>query len=260
MPLDIKELPYFVRFVLLDEATRQPSRRQQTAPLAGYWMQRTGSNRHRASDRRQRCFACMLAYVQVEQLAVSNAAAEVVAILGLDSKHIEELRTGYYEAKSVQESLEGFYNRFLHWREWALRSPADTIQSVLNENQARYGTERRETLSTLLNELRTDSEQLVRHREWLLTGAKDSSQRIQSGYKLPEHWFLLASDLSNVGRIYAQAHHPDALSYFQQALEIWQTHGLERPHEEREEALTALQVELQKLRGKSKPRRRKIPP
>jgi len=247
MPLNAEELPYFVRFVLLDEAWRQPSGKRQTKPLTGFWTQRSGSVGLRGSDMRQRQKLCMTALRRVGGLSPGDAAIEVGEIQNLTASQIETVRTSFHQGAPVDDGYSGFYRQFLHWREWVLKSPIATLNVALKRYGQLYGPLKQQRLAKLVRELRKNARQGALHRDWVLTAAEDGLERIRTRYSLPNHWFLLASDLWHVGRVHATAKHPDARGYFERALQIWQTYGTERPDAEREEAVEALLEEMNKL-------------
>ena len=248
MPLHAEELPYFVGFVLLDEALRQPSGKRQTKPLVGFWSQRSGPIGLRLSDMRQRHKVCMTALQRVGGRTPGDAASEVVEIQNLKASRIDSVRTSFHDGPAVDDGYGGFYRDFLHWREWVLNSPAATLRVALQHYGKAYGRHRQQRLTKLVRELRQDTDQAKLHRSWMLTAAEDSLERIRSVHKLPTGWFLYASDLWHAGNVYAAAQHPDARGYFERALEIWETHGCEWPAVERDETVSLLCAEIAKLR------------
>ena len=246
MALNSDELFYFNRFVLWDEAWREPSGKRQTKPLVGFWMQRSGSMKLRLSDLRLRQKVCMTALCRVDALSQSSAAAEVAHLLGLGNSS-ESIRTAFHEGDAIDAGYNGFYLRFLQWREWVLASPKATLERALKDFGKRSGIVERRRLGGLIRQLRQDARQLALHRTWVLSAAEDSLERIRSFHKLPSGWFLFANDLWHVGSVYALAHHPEARDYFERALELWSTYGSEWPDVERDEAVSMLRAEIAKL-------------
>ena len=90
----------FIEFVLLDEATRRPSKKQKN-PMRGFWLQRAGQIKGiRRSDRRERIYVCVKTLHTVRGWSIERAAIEVAELLGDSTREqIEVVRNAYYEVQ-----------------------------------------------------------------------------------------------------------------------------------------------------------------
>ena len=148
----------FIEFVLLDEATRSPSRKQKN-PMRGFWLQRSGQIRGiRRSDRRERIYVCVKTLHTVREWPIERAAIEVAELLGGSTrKQIEVVRNAYYEVeKKPNAAVAWAYwpDAFYNWRGWVLSTDEWTLQQVLRLYQERFGLSRRDRLEALLAQLR----------------------------------------------------------------------------------------------------------
>ena len=142
MELNSDDLPYYVAYVLLDEACRSPSGKRQTAPLKGMWMALQGTRGMQLSDRRLRWAVCVEALRRVRGLSVDKAAAEIAAVLGQGSaKQVNVIRVAYYERRRRHVAhWDQFFFAFLRWRRWVLESDEETIQVALRTCPPYMGT------------------------------------------------------------------------------------------------------------------------
>src|SRR5271169_1130705 len=115
MQLNQEDLPYYVKFVLLDEAWRHPSGKRQRERMTGFWMCGQLRAGMRESDRRLRRNACIEAVRQVQGTSVSKAAAAVCAyrVGKPTAAQVAVLRVGYYECRLESRTLDFFFGQFL---------------------------------------------------------------------------------------------------------------------------------------------------
>ena len=148
----------FIEFVLLDEATRRPSKKQKN-PMRGFWLQRSGQIKGiRRSDRRERIYVCIEMLHTVRGWSIERAAIEVAELLGETTRRqIEVVRNAYYEVQKTPNAaitLAYWPNAFYDWRRWVLSTDEWTLQQVLKLYQERFGATRRDRLKALFAQLR----------------------------------------------------------------------------------------------------------
>jgi hypothetical protein len=168
MKLNQIDLSYFVRFVLLDETKRKPSKRQEM-PMGGFWMSRSREPSMRVSDRRLRRGVCVEAYGRVGGLSISRAAAEVAFILGESSmEDVEVLRVEYYQCQDLKRNSEMFFGQFLSWRNWLLQASKKRLRFNLDLFEQEHDKAAAGELEKLFADVRSNLGQQARNREWLL--------------------------------------------------------------------------------------------
>lgn len=233
MELNQDDLPYFLEFVLLDEARRHPSGKRQLEPLKGFWMSRQGHLRDmRRSDRRIRWCVCIEALRSVGQMPVEKAAAEVAGMLGLSTaKDVAVIRVAYYESRFGRYQLNSFFHSFLHWRKWLLSSNEETIRVILDLYGRQFGQSQQARMAALFTAVRSDAMQVKRNHDLYLEAGQQERNRIDSNYWDPEvQWQHLATDLWVLGRIHARVEDvEEARTLMQRALGIWSTYGARLP-------------------------------
>lgn len=257
MQLNDQDLPYFLSFVLLDEASREPSgRRHQTQPLKGFWSSRSGATNLRGTDLPLRRRVCIDAIRQVDGKAISKCAAEIGAILGANTADdVEMIRIKYYEDRNKSNEYEAFFSKFLFWRKWAIESDTRTIQFVLELYETDYDADRRQLLADLIGRLRSDPTQHARNRAWQLEAGQPQLDRIASGI-WKDQWQPLATDYWTLGRLHARiGDASEAKNLLGQALKIWREQGEalreqgEAHHDEQSWAISLLEGEISELSG-----------
>jgi hypothetical protein len=247
--LNQDDLPYFVDYVLLDEAWRTPSGKRQTKPMKGFWMLGQGKLSLRQSDSRVRRSACIEAFKRVERMSVGRAAAHVASALGRRSAAaVEVMRVAYYECASGRHQWRSFFDQFLFWRKWVLKSNQETLRSVLNDYGREFGQSRRQRLAGLFDRIRRDPVQGVRNREWRVEPGRSQRARIEFNYWNPESdWQHLATDLWFLGRLHAEIGETgEAKALLERALHVWKTHGHKLAHVQAE-AIPHLDAEIARL-------------
>ncbi|MBZ5636950.1 MAG: tetratricopeptide repeat-containing protein [Acidobacteriia bacterium] len=249
MRFDQDDLPYFVPFVLLDEATRSPSGKRQTMPMKGFWMERPGTTGMRESDGRLRRNVCIDALREFGGKPVDKAASEVATILGRRTAAcVSRIRVDYYQRRPERAVRDIFFSQFLSWREWVFESSEERLEFILRSYGQEFGQNRLRRLSELMEKIRRDPEQKARNRRRLLEPGELQRARIDSNYFDPGiDWQFLATDLWTLGRLYARiGEMVEAETLLERALEIWKTHGHHLPHVQTE-AIPALEHEITKL-------------
>lgn len=115
MELNHDDVPYFVRFVLLDEAVRPPSGKRQNLAMTGFWMSRQGMTGMRGSDGRLRWRTCIEMFKAISRLSIAKAAAEVYVVLGRPTlTWVNRFRVEYYEQRASRIEDRGLlYGQFL---------------------------------------------------------------------------------------------------------------------------------------------------
>jgi hypothetical protein len=231
--LNQDDLPYFVAYVLLDEARRNPSGKRQTKPMKGFWMSRVGKwPEIRQSDVRIRWCVCIEALRSVGQVSVEKAAAEVAGLLGRSTAHeVAVIRVAYYECRLGRYQLYSFFEKFLHWRKWVLSSDAETIRRTLDHYGREFGQVRRARLAALFAEVRSDAIQVSRNRDLHLEAGQEQRFRIESNHwDRATEWQQLATDLWVLGRIHARVDDVDeAKALLERALGLWSICGAALP-------------------------------
>ena len=233
MELERVDLNYFVRFVLLDDARRQPIGKRWTKALKGFWISWSRAPKMRISDRIVRRNVCIEALKVIGGLPVAMAAIEVAITLGESTdSEVDSIRTSYYDRGVDKAAWNVFLGSFLSWREWVLTSPQATLDFSLNQYESEQGKARRGSLEKLFADLRADEVQAARNRSWALERCESAQVRIESNrWDSNSDWESLAIDHSEVGRFRAAfGQIEEATSHLVQALEIWKTRGQERPH------------------------------
>jgi hypothetical protein len=251
MDLNRDDLPYFLEFVLSDEAWRAPSGKRQVKPMEGMWMVRHGNSGMRESDRRLRCNVCIHTLNQIGGMTVEKAAAHVATLLGRKSEtEVAVIRVAYYERPPGALRCQAFHSQFIDWRAWVFRSDEDTLRFFLGEYKRGFGSNRHQRLARLIQNLRDDRGQRDRNRSWLLEPGEPAKTRIESNYWNPEKdWQYLATDVWNLGRLHAGIGEvAEAETLLERALSIWKTHGYKLTHQQAD-AIAALQEELARMKG-----------
>lgn len=229
MELNQQDLPYYVAYVLLDEATRPPSGKRQTLPMQGFWMSRQGKTGMRESDGRFRRGSCMEALLTVGRMTVSKAAAYVAQILGrTTSADVNRIRVDHYEQRVGGNRNRGmFWGQFLSWREWVLESSEKRLQFFLGQYGEAFGPLRRCRLEKLMYDLRADAGQAARHREWLRFRQAAAQGRIDSNRWNPDtEWQPFATDLWSLGQLHVKLGEPDdGKPLLERSLAIWKSQG-----------------------------------
>ena len=249
MVLNKEDLPYFLAFVLQDEASRVPSGKRQTQPMRGFWMSRGGKVSMRKSDSRLRSSVCIEALRTIEQLSVEKAAAKVATELGRrTAAEVAVIRVAYYECRVSPHRLNSFVGQFLLWRDWVLGSDAETLQFLLKLYGKEFGKSARERLARLFDGIRSDAAQLARNRAWHLEAGQPQRDRIDSKHWDPEsEWQQLATDLWLLARVHAGVGDiPEAKQLMERALGIWGTDGAVLP-DIQAEAIAGLKEEIGRL-------------
>lgn len=234
MELAKEDLPYFVPFVLLDQASRIPSLRKQTLPMKGFWMARSTAAGIRESDGRLRRHACMDALRHIGGMPGTKAACEVALILGRPTAQwINVIRADYYQRRQDGAAArDSFFFQFLHWRAWVFELGDEEVESTLHDYGRQFGLARRRSLAQLFARLREDPVQQRRNRSWILEPGERQRNRIESKFWDPnKDWQLLATDLWVLGRLHFEIGEAmEASTLLDQALDIWKTHGHRLPH------------------------------
>ena len=247
--LNQHDLPHFVAFVLLDEASRVRSGKRQSGMMKGYWMAGQMKGGLRLSDRRFRDSVCMEALRSVGEMPVAKAAAYVASVLGKrGAAEVDVLRVAYYECRPGRLSWNLFFPQFLHWRAWVFQSGQGVLDRMLEDYGRRFGALRRQSLAELIERLRSDRVQRARNRCWLLEPGQEERMRIESNHWDAEtEWEMLATDLWSLGRLHARIGDlGEAKALLARALELWKTHGHEVAHVQ-EQAIPALEAEIAQL-------------
>jgi len=149
--LDKDDLPYFVPYVLLDEATRAPSGKRQTRPMIGFWMSRSDKIGMRASDGRLRRSVSIIVLREIGGMAIYKAAAEVATILGRrTTASVSTIRADYYQRRHRHVIPELFWSQFLSWRAWVFESSAEQLAFILRTYGWEFGQVRLRRLSELI--------------------------------------------------------------------------------------------------------------
>jgi len=182
--LNSDDLPFFVAFVLLDEACRSRSGKRQTAPLSGMWLSHQGATGMRLSDRRLRWAVCIEALRNVGGLSVDKAAATVAALQAQGmAKQVNVIRVAYYEYRRLHAlSWDAFYEQFLHWRAWVFESEEETFQVALGTCPPHLRGLAQCSLAEWIARLKADPQQILRNRNWLLEPGEPARSRIESNY------------------------------------------------------------------------------
>jgi hypothetical protein len=250
MDLNRDDLPHFVRFVLLDEASRPPSGKRQTKPMKAFWMERGGKLNMRGSDQRLRRNICVHALHTIGGRDVFGAAAEVASILNPGTAaQVNGIRVDYHECTGENLDLGFFRSQFFTWRESMFRVKEEALQSILNDYQKTFGKPSRELHANLVGAIKRDPTQKERNRAWLLEPGAQARARIESDYWNPlEHWQHLATDLWELGRLHAAiGETQQAKALLERALKIWKARGIALPHVQAA-AIPALEKELAHLK------------
>ena len=234
MQLNQDDLPFFLDFVLLDEAWRLPSGKRQREPMNGFWMSGQLKAGMRGSDGRLRSAVCIEALRRVGGMSVGKAAAAVAVYRGgkRTAAKVQVLRVGYYECRPDTVSWDFFVGQFLHLREWALQLDEEALEHLLELYQRSFGKPRRRALAACIQRLRNDPVQRARHHSWIVERAQLGRARIESNHWDPERdWQWLATDYWETGRLQARIGETgEARSLLERALEIWKAHGHKLPH------------------------------
>jgi hypothetical protein len=250
MDVNQDDLPYFLEFVLLDEAWRAPSGKRQAKPMEGNWMSIHGNSGMRESDRRLRCSVCIHTLKEIGGMTVEKAAAHVATLLGRKSEaEVAVIRVAYYERPPGTLRCQAFHSQFIDWRAWVLRSDEETLRFFLDEYQRGFGLHRHQRLANLIWNLRDDRGQRDRNRSWLLEPGEPAKTRIESNYWDPERdWQYLATDVWTLGRLHVGIGEiTEAKTNLERALSIWKTHGHKLNHQQAD-AIAALQAELARIK------------
>jgi len=111
MELHQDDLPYFLAYVLLDDAHRTPSGKRQIKPMKGFWMSRQGKwSAIRESDRRIRWCVGIEARKSVGKMSVEKAAAEVARVQGRSTaSEVAVIRVAYYQCRLGRYQLNPFF-------------------------------------------------------------------------------------------------------------------------------------------------------
>ena len=251
MELTLDDLPYFVAFVLLDEARRLPSGKRQRQPMKGVWMAGQMKAGLRLSDRRFRQSVCIQALRAIGGKSVTEAAAYVAAVAGkTTAAEVTVLRVGYYECRPGLLSWNLFRTQFLHWRAWVFASDEALLKRTLDDYGRRFDQRRVQSLADLTNRLRRDPVQRTRNRCFLLEPGEAARTRLESNHWDPESdWQMLATDVWTLARLHASIGEGDeARALLNRALTIWKTHGHELA-DVQAEAISALDREIGRLTG-----------
>jgi hypothetical protein len=233
MELNQDDLPYFLAYVLLDDAHRTPSGKRQIKPMKGFWMSRQGKwSAIRESDRRIRWCVGIEALRSVGQMSVEKAAAEVARVLGRSTaSEVAVIRVAYYECQVGRYQLNSFFQNFLQWRKWLLASDEETLRVILDLYGKEFREDWRSRMATLFDDVRSDSMQVRRNRDWQLEAGQEQRVRIESGHwDQRTEWQLLATDLWILGRIHAGVNDFDeARGLMERALGLWSIYGAVLP-------------------------------
>jgi len=233
MELDQSDLKYFVPFVLLDEAGRDPSGKRQPQPMKGFWIGGQIRRGMRLSDGALRRAVCIEALQAVGCESITSASAYVAAVLGKSTEgDVSVIRAGYYDCAVQPNERNFFFGQFLSWRQWVLESTQRTLQFFLEEYGRRFPEHWQTQLAKLFDAVREDPAQTQRHREWRLWVGSHIEERLMTKRWDPEsQWVNLATDystLAEVRKTFGDAN--EARQLFEQALEIWKARGEEVPH------------------------------
>lgn len=249
MELNQQDLPFFVTYVLLDEAKRTRSGKRQTKPMNGLWMSRTRPYRMRLSDVPLRKKVCIEALRRVGRMSLSKAAAYVAHELGEStSADVNRIRLAYYDRRPRAISWDLFFGQFLSFREWVFESSEGQLQLSLDLFERNHGRSRLEDLAKLYGDLRRDPIQRERNLAWFSERGLAAKARIESKRWNPDSdWQMLATDWRTAGRMHAELGDVgEARFHFEHARDIWKTHGHRLPHLQ-ERAFAQLDQEMERL-------------
>jgi hypothetical protein len=171
--VDEAECRLFVRFVLLNTASRRRNKRSKE-PLRGLYTNSQGNSGVRGSDRRERIFVAVAAYRHLgEQPGKAAAAvADVCAELGLE---VGETRRGrprkyplardlmrqmdiirsihsMYRGSLKSSRLEAHVGQYWWWREWVLHTADQNLRFHLERVERVQGVARRRAVASLIAE------------------------------------------------------------------------------------------------------------
>jgi hypothetical protein len=244
------DLKYFVRFVLLDEATRNSSGKRQLAPLKGFWLCYGGKHRMRGAhgDIPRRRYVCIEAFRTLGRKSVEKAAARVAKVIGQGtSEEVNRIRVAYYPCRYDKPSWNLFVSQFLDWRKWVFEADEETLVFAMQLYGKEFGETRRRRLTKLIETIKRDSAQQTRNRECLLEAGQAARDRIESNYWEPSQWQFRATDLWSLGRLHAGiGERMQARYLFERALVIWKTYGHELAHVQID-AIRDLEAEIARL-------------
>jgi hypothetical protein len=234
MELNQDDLPYFLAYVLLDEARRTPTGKRQIKSMNGFWMSRQGKwPAIRESDRRIRWCVGIEALRSVGHMSVEKAAAEVARVLERSmASEVAVIRVAYYECRLGRYQLNPFFQNFLEWRKWLLASDEETVRVILDLYGRKFGQDRLLRMATLFDAVRSDGMQATRNRDWHLEAGQEQRIRIESNHwDHQTEWQQLATDLWILGRIHAGVKDFDeARGLMERALSLWSIYGTVLPH------------------------------
>ena len=191
MELIQADLVYFVQFILLDEARREPAGKRQTRLLEGFWL-RPVYRPLRESDLRERVFTCIEALRVVGKKPVNKAAATVAALhAGRHSdRYVEVIRNAYYEvrrSKAFRMPPSMWFIHFFGWRDWVISSDEFTLAFALSEYRDKFSRARTGRLAQLMNAIRRDPIQIAQNNLWRESQQPGSRSFIPD----PANWHLL---------------------------------------------------------------------
>jgi hypothetical protein len=227
MEIEKEDLDYLVRWILLDETTRPPAKRQR-ADLEGFWMSRTNP-RMRGSDLRERRFICMEALIEIGQLTPSRAAAKVKKELKQGT--VAAIRVGYYKSKESKRSgfasLAEWVSHFLRWQDWLLCSDEDSIEFAISKYQKHKtmfaGRARR--FAQLMRAIRNDPKQKARNcalREAPALAIGSQLKELDPKLELPSY----ANSLVVMAKLYRRMGRFDkTIEILQRCSELWHLYG-----------------------------------
>ena len=199
MDLSKADLGFFLPWLLLDSASREPAKRQTEAMTGLFvgrlklvssreiekdghphpigktkWQSMTkgASIADRRSDRAERCYVAMRAQLEIERCNVLGAAAEVARILGVG---LDSVRTDYYRLRRKAEKagwpseghLGPWPEAFFGWRRWALDACEDEIQLAIQRHEWMFGGVRTKRFRLFLSDLRRSSQQIDSNRAFM---------------------------------------------------------------------------------------------
>lgn len=222
MNITAEDVDAFVRFILLDETARRPSR-WPNQPMKGFWMSRwpvsptmLGFMKLRVSDKRLRRHVCLQALIEIAGETPYGAAVRVTELLGLDvEKDTEGVRVDRHNiAKRLEKNnvewsalFEPYWYRFLGWREWVVSSTQSDLDAALALYAKTSNGRRVDKLRRLIDVIRRSEDHLHRNRAWWEQQAAaieswmtegDGVSREYPGY--PERVALLARLRYNLGQ------------------------------------------------------------
>jgi hypothetical protein len=164
--LDEHDMPYFVSFVILGEASRLPSRRTQKETFRGLWLGGQLRPKSRGSDRVLRHTVCVEVLARVKGISVFKAAAELAHILGKTKEsEVQVIRTRYNQNPLSVREAQLSIGLFLQWRVWVLESTEEVLELFLGLPSTPPLA--RKQLRKLFDDIRADPSQTVRNRQWL---------------------------------------------------------------------------------------------